>query len=94
MELIYNSAELNVIEDFAHHPTAIASTLEGLRNKVGQENILAIIEPGSHTMRNGTHEDTLKAAVSNAEQVIWYRPATASWDMADKLAGPGVLITD
>ena len=94
MELIYSSAELNVIEDFAHHPTAIASTLEGLRNKVGQENILAIIEPGSHTMRNGTHEDTLKAAVSNAEQVIWYRPATARWDMADKLAGPGVLITD
>lgn len=45
-------------------------------------------------MRNGTHEDTLKAAVSKAEQVIWYRPTNARWDMADKLAGPGVLITD
>jgi len=94
MELIYASAELNVYEDFAHHPTAITSTLDGLRNKVGQENILVIVEPGSHTMRNGTHEDTLKAAVSNAEQVIWYRLTAARWDMFDKLAGPGVLITD
>ena len=94
MELIYDSANLYVYEDFAHHPTAITSTLDGLRNKVGAENILAIVEPGSHTMRNGTHADTLKAAVSQAQQVIWYRPARARWDMAAKLAGPSVAITD
>lgn len=94
MELIYSSAALDVYEDFAHHPTAISSTLEGLRNKVGQDQILAVVEPGSHTMRKGTHADTLKNAVAKADQVIWYRPASTGWNMTEKLAGPNVSMAD
>jgi UDP-N-acetylmuramate: L-alanyl-gamma-D-glutamyl-meso-diaminopimelate ligase len=94
MELIYSAAGLDVYEDFAHHPTAIHSTLEGLRHKVGRDNILVVVEPGSHTMRKGTHADTLKNAVAAADQVIWYRPASPGWNMTEKLAGPNVFMAD
>ena len=87
MEVIYENPELCVYDDFAHHPTAIKSTLEGLRNKVGTENILAIIEPGSHTMRKGTHAQTLKNAAEIADQVHWYQPENILWDMREHIQG-------
>jgi UDP-N-acetylmuramate: L-alanyl-gamma-D-glutamyl-meso-diaminopimelate ligase len=76
---------LTVYEDFAHHPTAIKTTLAGLRQTVGDAKILAIVEPGSHTMRKGTHEHTLKASVIDADQVIWFQPVNTGWDMASNL---------
>ncbi|MFT4631435.1 MAG: UDP-N-acetylmuramate: L-alanyl-gamma-D-glutamyl-meso-diaminopimelate ligase [Candidatus Pseudothioglobus sp.] len=107
MEVIYESAaqptppniaqrytSLTVYEDFAHHPTAITSTLAGLRHKVGAAKVLAIIEPGSHTMRKGTHEHTLKASVVNADQVIWFQPANTGWDMAGNLQQQNTQIID
>jgi UDP-N-acetylmuramate: L-alanyl-gamma-D-glutamyl-meso-diaminopimelate ligase len=81
MEEIYTSDELIVYDDFAHHPTAIATTLNGLRAKVGDEKILVIIEPGSHTMRKGTHASALKHSVRLADKVLWLRPEHVSWDM-------------
>ncbi|MBP17824.1 MAG: UDP-N-acetylmuramate:L-alanyl-gamma-D-glutamyl-meso-diaminopimelate ligase [Pseudomonadales bacterium] len=85
MEQIYTSANLTVYDDFAHHPTAIMTTLHGLRQKVDKEKILAIIEPGSHTMRKGTHSATLKPAVKLADDVFWYQPDNISWDMQAQL---------
>src|SRR5690606_22007538 len=59
MELVGEVAGVRVYDDFAHHPTAIATTLQGLRRKVGSEKILAIIEPRSNTMRMGVHRARL-----------------------------------
>ncbi|MBS02454.1 MAG: UDP-N-acetylmuramate:L-alanyl-gamma-D-glutamyl-meso-diaminopimelate ligase [Gammaproteobacteria bacterium] len=83
METIYESTTVTVYDDFAHHPTAIATTLAGLRERVGDAPILAIIEPASHTMRRGTHGDTLAAATDAADEVIWFRPADLGWNPSD-----------
>ena len=72
---------LHIYDDFAHHPTAIDTTLAGLRNKVGSERILAIIEPASHTMKLGIHESTLANSARHADQIIWFQPASIKWDM-------------
>lgn len=81
MEVIAQYGGITVYDDFAHHPTAIASTLQGLRNKVGGESILAVIEPRSNTMKMGVHNATLAAAASAADQVLWYQPDTLGWSL-------------
>ncbi len=68
-----------VYDDFAHHPTAIRLTLEGLRNKVGTARILAIMEPRSNTMKMGVHEKTLADAFAQADQVLLYRDPNLDW---------------
>lgn len=87
MEIIFQNKALTVYDDFAHHPTAIQSTLEGLRNKVGDESILAIIEPGSHTMRKGTHAEVLQQATAPADSVLWFKPDNIQWDMEQHIRG-------
>lgn len=87
MELIYESSTLTVYDDFAHHPTAIATTLDGFRNKVGKDRVLAIIEPGSHTMRKGTHAQSLAASTKSADHVLWFQPPNIQWDMAEHING-------
>lgn len=74
---------VSVYDDFAHHPTAIATTLEGLRNKVGMEKIVAVIEPRSNTMKLGVHKNKLAASTSLADQVLWYQPDNIGWSLAD-----------
>ena len=81
MELRAEVAGVRVYDDFAHHPTAIATTLEGLRRKVGAERILAIIEPRSNTMRLGRHQDRLAESAAAADQVIWYQPPGLDWSL-------------
>ncbi len=83
MEVIFDDGGTRIYDDFAHHPTAIATTLHGLRQKVGSEKILAIIEPASHTMRLGTHQATLAGSVTDASEVIWFQPDNMRWDMSD-----------
>ena len=68
-----------VYDDFAHHPTAIQTTLEGLRRRVGQEKIIALIEPRSNTMRMGVHAATLLNSADLADQVIWADLSDLSW---------------
>jgi UDP-N-acetylmuramate: L-alanyl-gamma-D-glutamyl-meso-diaminopimelate ligase len=82
MEVIYESQGVTIYDDFAHHPTAIKSTLEGLRAKVGDDFILAIIEPRSATMKMGIHQKTLASSVKSADQVFWYQNAAIDWDLA------------
>ena len=65
---------VTVYDDFAHHPTAIQMTLEGLRARVKQEKIFAVVEIGSQTMRSGAHHSTLLPALSAADDIVFYTP--------------------
>ena len=83
MELIEQIENCFVYDDFAHHPTAIATTLDGLRKKVKSENIIAVIEPRSNTMRQGVHRDSLVEACAAADHVFWFEPKELQWSLAD-----------
>ncbi|HXQ64708.1 MAG TPA: UDP-N-acetylmuramate:L-alanyl-gamma-D-glutamyl-meso-diaminopimelate ligase, partial [Steroidobacteraceae bacterium] len=72
---------VTVYDDFAHHPTAIAATLEGLRRKVGTARILAVLEPRSATMRLGVHRETLAGSLAAADRVFLFEPADLGWDL-------------
>lgn len=87
MELLAQLNGVAVYDDFAHHPTAIATTLDGLRKKVGSERIIAVIEPRSNTMRLGCHSQQLAESVGMADQVIWYQPEGLDWQLDEILAG-------
>tara|TARA_R110000868_G_scaffold410505_4_gene698826 strand:+ start:70812 stop:72128 length:1317 start_codon:yes stop_codon:yes gene_type:complete len=75
---------ITVYDDFAHHPTAIATTLQGLRAKVGTEKIIAIAELGSYTMRAGIHKDTIIPAFDKADEVYLYLPEDAEFELAEQ----------
>ena len=77
-------------DDFAHHPSAIQTTLQGLRNHLYNEHITAVIEPRSHTMSLGTFRDELRSCCAAADQVIWYWGKQISWNMAELLKEPVV----
>jgi UDP-N-acetylmuramate: L-alanyl-gamma-D-glutamyl-meso-diaminopimelate ligase len=70
-----------VYDDFAHHPSAIETTVDGLRRRVGAARILAVLEPRSHTMRMGVHHQTLAPALSGADEVWLYAPPDLGWDV-------------
>ncbi|QHJ12214.1 UDP-N-acetylmuramate--L-alanyl-gamma-D-glutamyl-meso-2,6-diaminoheptandioate ligase [Paraglaciecola mesophila] len=86
MEVLGTVNDITVYDDFAHHPTAISTTLEGLRAKVGQARILAVLEPRSNTMKMGVHKQTLAQSWSAADQVFIYQPSHLSWSMDALLA--------
>ncbi len=83
MELRGVAAGVTVYDDFAHHPTAIATTLAGLRSRVGQARILAVLEPRSNTMKLGVHRDELAGAFAAADRVWLYRPPDLGWDLGE-----------
>jgi UDP-N-acetylmuramate: L-alanyl-gamma-D-glutamyl-meso-diaminopimelate ligase len=74
---------VTVYDDFAHHPTAIASTLQGLRNRVGDARILLVMEPRSNTMRMGVHRDTLAASMQGADRIWLHEPADLGWPLTE-----------
>ncbi|MGD8233118.1 UDP-N-acetylmuramate:L-alanyl-gamma-D-glutamyl-meso-diaminopimelate ligase [Vibrio sp. TRT 1302] len=74
---------VTVYDDFAHHPTAIELTLGGLRNKVGKEKIIAVLEPRSATMKRGVHKETLAASLATADEVFLYQPDNIDWSVED-----------
>ena len=86
METLANINGVTIYDDFAHHPTAIATTLQGLRKQVGGDNIIAVIEPRSNTMKLGIHRDQLAASTAEADQVFWYQPTGFDWSL-DELVG-------
>ncbi|RKW30265.1 MAG: UDP-N-acetylmuramate:L-alanyl-gamma-D-glutamyl-meso-diaminopimelate ligase, partial [Kingella sp. (in: b-proteobacteria)] len=79
---------ITVYDDFAHHPTAIATTLAGLRQKVGSARIIAVLEPRSNTMKLGTMADALAGSLKTADQVFCYAGGV-DWDVAAALAPLG-----
>jgi UDP-N-acetylmuramate: L-alanyl-gamma-D-glutamyl-meso-diaminopimelate ligase len=86
MELVGEASGVTVYDDFAHHPTAIATTLEGLRAMPGDGRIIAVIEPRSNTMRLGAHRDRLAGCARAADRVLWFQPPGVDWDMASVAA--------
>ena len=79
---------ITVYDDFAHHPTAIATTIDGLRRRVGGARILAVLEPRSNTMKLGAMKDALPGSLRHADRVFCYA-ANLGWDVAAALAPLG-----
>jgi len=88
MEVRGIAGGVTVYDDFAHHPTAIATTVAGLRRKVGASRILAVLEPRSNTMKLGVMKDQLPASLVDADAVFCYG-ANLGWDAAATLAPMG-----
>jgi UDP-N-acetylmuramate: L-alanyl-gamma-D-glutamyl-meso-diaminopimelate ligase len=93
MELRGEVAGIKVIDDFAHHPTAIATTVQGLRHKVGTSRILAVLEPRSNTMKMGAIKQALPASLKDADLVFVYGAQSGKdaigWDLAETFAELG-----
>ena len=79
---------ITVYDDFAHHPTAIATTVEGLRQKIGKARILAVLEPRSNTMKLGVMKDALPLSLQHADLVFCYA-GNLGWDARGALAPLG-----
>lgn len=95
MELIGEVAGVRVYDDFAHHPTAIATTMAGLRAKVGDARIWVALEPRSNSMRQGAHAAALAPALADADQVVFLQRPELPWDAATviaALAGQGTSV--
>ncbi len=82
MEQIIKTDKVTVYDDFAHHPTAIKTTLEGLRKQVGDDRIIAVVEPRSNTMRMGIHTQSLAESLHLADQAIIFQPEGLDWDLS------------
>jgi UDP-N-acetylmuramate: L-alanyl-gamma-D-glutamyl-meso-diaminopimelate ligase len=89
MEVRGAVAGITVYDDFAHHPTAIRSTLDGLRRRVGKARIVAVLEPRSNTMKRGVHRGELAASLADADRVWIHRPADLGWDLGEVAAQIG-----
>lgn len=90
METIGIHANIHVYDDFAHHPTAIETTLKGLRAKVGpNERIVAIFEPRSNTMKAGVHQGKLAPAFMLADKAYGLQAKDANWSLIDEAADIG-----
>ncbi len=79
---------ITVYDDFAHHPTAIDTTVAGLRRKVGRARILAVLEPRSNTMKLGVMKDALPGSLKDADLTFCYA-GNLGWDAAGALAPLG-----
>ena len=83
LELLGTPNEIAVYDDFAHHPTAVKTTLEGLRNAAGEKRVVAVIEIRSNTMKRGTHKEELVPATEHADLVFWFEPGGLDWSMTE-----------
>jgi UDP-N-acetylmuramate: L-alanyl-gamma-D-glutamyl-meso-diaminopimelate ligase len=89
MQLRGTAAGVRVYDDFAHHPTAIQTTIDGLRRSVGQQRIIAVLEPRSQTMRLGVHQQSLARSLEAADEVWLYAPPSVAWDVRGAMAPLG-----
>lgn len=95
MEVVAEVGGVRVYDDFAHHPTAIATTLAGLRAKVGSARILVALEPRSNSMRLGAHADGLAPSLADADAVVFLHRPELVWDaqkVTAALAGHGSAV--
>jgi UDP-N-acetylmuramate: L-alanyl-gamma-D-glutamyl-meso-diaminopimelate ligase len=81
MELRGEVNQIRVYDDFAHHPTAIATTIAGLRANIGEARLIAVLEPRSNTMKMGVHQDTLASSLMEADKVYLYEDAQLAWSL-------------
>ena len=97
MELIVDRPDIKIYDDFAHHPTAIRATLAGIRGRVGEQRVIAVIDPRTHTMSLGTLRADLSQCCGAADEVIWFRGANIGWDVdavANACPVPAVVVDD
>ncbi|HET9444634.1 MAG TPA: UDP-N-acetylmuramate:L-alanyl-gamma-D-glutamyl-meso-diaminopimelate ligase [Steroidobacteraceae bacterium] len=80
---------ITVYDDFAHHPTAIEVTIDGLRRRIGSSRLIAVLEPRSNTMKLGTHRDAMARSRERADRVGLYQGPNVTWDVAGSVAGLG-----
>jgi len=80
---------ITVYDDFAHHPTAIETTLKGLRARVGGQRIVAVLEPRSNTMKLGVHRDHLAPSLEAADKSWFLNAKDLGWDLQGAVAGMG-----
>lgn len=78
--------DIVVYDDFAHHPTAIATTLSGLRARIGKARLIAVLEFGSFTMRSGIHKEKIQQALHDADMVVC-KSTEQDWGLRNLLAG-------
>ena len=83
MELIGDVNDILVFDDFAHHPTAITTTLDGAKKKLADRRLWAIIEPRSNTMKMGIHQDSLAQSATLADHTLWYEPTGLEWGLKE-----------
>lgn len=100
MECVNPGADVSVYDDFAHHPTAIRTTLQGARAQLdadGKGRLIAVLEPRSNTMKLGRHKHELADSVVDADQTFWFQPAGIDWslqEVADQCSAPAVVADD
>ncbi|MBD8642169.1 UDP-N-acetylmuramate:L-alanyl-gamma-D-glutamyl-meso-diaminopimelate ligase [Stenotrophomonas sp. CFBP 13724] len=97
LEVIGQAGGITVYDDFAHHPTAIATTLEGLRAKVGDARIVVAMEPRSNSMRLGAHAEALAPSLALADAVVFLHRPGLEWDAAavmDAVRGQALAVAD
>ena len=90
LELVGERRGARIYDDFAHHPTAIETTLAGIRASNCAGRVIAVIEPRSNTMRMGAHRDRLPHCVDSADAVMWYQPSGVDWDLGSVVAQSSV----
>lgn len=86
MELVNPSQSIAVYDDFAHHPTAIETTLQGAKASLasqGEGRLLAVLEPRSNTMKLGHHRHELAASVNDADMSFWFQPDNIEWSLQE-----------
>ena len=90
LETIGVANDITIYDDFAHHPTAITTTVDGLRRRVGKARILAVLEPRSNTMKLGVMKAQLPSSLEQADQVFAYGAnagkESLGWDLAEVLS--------
>ena len=89
LQLLATVDGVSVYDDFAHHPTAISHALQALRNRIGNQRLIAILELRSNTMKAGIHKDTLAGALTAADLVYVLEPSGLGWDLRTSLNGLG-----
>jgi UDP-N-acetylmuramate: L-alanyl-gamma-D-glutamyl-meso-diaminopimelate ligase len=95
LELLGEVGGVRVYDDFAHHPTAIATTLQGLRASRPGGRLIALIEPRSNTMRGGHHRAQLAQSVAAADRVFWYQAPGMDWSLGEvAAASPDAAVFD
>lgn len=88
-EWIGTADGVELFDDFAHHPTAIARTLEAMRDGLSARRLVAVLEPRSNTMRMGVHAGSLARSLAGADRVFVHAPGDLGWDAAGSLAALG-----
>jgi len=81
LELRGEVNNVRVYDDFAHHPTAIATTIAGLRARIGNRKLVAVLEPRSNTMKMGVHQDALAQSLIQADRVLLFQDAELKWSL-------------